>query len=397
MISEHAPLFCQPSSIHRTVGCHGWAGLAEGVEEEVTEEIREGLAVHWCGEQIIKAYKPNAGLGDVPMNVEMVGAKAPDGVVITEEMYDAATTYADDVIKTVNACQMGDRLRIEQPVAMPEIHEECWGTPDAWMYDDKARHMYLWDLKYGHSSVDAYENWQLLAYAVGALREVTQNRPLQDFGITVTVNIVQPRCYDGQGPFRRWTFPAIDLRGYVNQMELACAASRKPGVLVTTGPHCKNCPAMFQCPAGREAAANALEYSTQSIAHNPSNVALAYEMSMLARAEDALKFRREAIQADAMARIKAGESIPGYAMEQGYGRSKWLHSDDEVLAMGTVMGVDLHAPSKPLSPAQARDKFKKHSIDPAVISSYYGNQPTSMKLVVDDGTKAKRIFSGEKL
>jgi len=338
-----------------------------------TDDSRKGTAVHWIGAERL------VGNDDA-------GIKAPNGVIIDDDMIDAADIYVNEVLSTTDA------PIVEQPVKMPEIHEQCWGTPDAWSFDIHKLTLNVWDFKYGHSSVDAVGNRQLICYALGALREVTNGKPLDDNNIHVNMNIVQPRCYDGSGPVKRWSIPAVDLRPYVNQLHMSAVEALGNQPFLHVGSHCQHCKARHQCPALQQASAEFADYAQVAVPQVMSLDALGYEIAVLNQAYDLIKFRKNALETEALTRSLNGEQVPGVTAEQGVSNNKWLYGNDEVKSLGDLMGVNLMRDPVPCTPTQAIALFKKAGIDAEVINSYYGRQPTAMKLVADDNTKAKLIF-----
>jgi len=368
-----------PSSMYPTVKCFGRKTMIAGIIEKEGEEAMEGTAAHWGGEKLMT---------DVDV-AGLVGTAAPNGVIFTEEMYDAALAYVQEVHKITPQPFLEDR------VYMPQIHNDCWGTVDAWYFDPATWTLYVWDFKYGHGSVISYENWQLMAYVRGILNVICKNNPEIEQNIKVSMRIVQPRCYDGLGLVRKWDTTAVALRGYVNQMNHACAMSEKPDAMVTSGPHCKHCPGRYRCPASLESAAAAIDYSRSAVPREMTDIGIAYEMQMLERAAEAIKYRQEAITAEAMSRVMGGKAIPGYSTIQGYSNNKWNIPAEEVISLGPLMGVDFAKPAVPKTPTQACTEMTKNGVDPSVIKHYYGKQPTALKLVKDDGSRAKQIFSQE--
>ena len=359
---------------------------------EETDSQREGTAAHWVGERILNSFTdPDA---PILIDADLIGQQAPNGVVVNEEMWDAAHMYSGAILETCNATGLLRQLHVEEAATMPEIHEYCWGTPDCWMFDESTRTLYLYDFKYGHYSVVAFENWQMLCYVLGILRILTNNNPLADHGITVKVRIVQPRSFhDGLGPFRDWDFPAVDLRAYVNILNLAAHKAFDEQVECVTGPWCKHCEGAVHCRAHAGAVAGVIDHSDDAIPVNMSEMGLAYELDKARRATELLKTRTDALEADAEHRIRNGAALPGWAMEQTYSRDKWIGDIKSVVATGELMGVDLRAPEAVITPSQAKALLKKSSVDPAVIAGTYAKQPSSMKLVADDGTKARMMFS----
>lgn len=371
-----------PSSLGTLVHCHGMRSLTIDLPpEEDTDAAREGTACHWVGEQIIAGVMPP------------VGNTAPNGVVIDASMIDAGQTYATD-IKQITGANLFSEVTVEEPVFIPQIHAECWGTPDAWWFNVKTSTLYVWDLKYGHKSVLAEGNFQLAAYIVGILNHLFGvDKALREVGVKVVATIVQPRCYDGLGTFRRWNLRSDELRGWINRMNYACQKSEADDCNVTSGPHCTYCRAAHLCPAARESAAASIDFSYTATPQVMSPVGLDFEASMLEVALDRLKTRKTAIDAEIEARLHNNEVVPGRALKQKYGNNAWLQSDEDVFAMGDMLGVDFRAPAKVCTPAAAKRAMVEANMDPDTIVDFYGKKPTSMAVVKDDGSKAKNIFS----
>lgn len=390
MINLHAPL--APSSADQWRWCAGSVRLSKGMADEETDSQREGTATHWVGEQVLHSFTSTDS--SLMTSQDIIGTQAPNGVTVNEEMWDAAKMYVDDILLTANQHGLLRQIHIEEPVVMPEIHEHCWGTPDCWMFDEVNRTLYLYDFKYGHSGVVAFENWQMICYIIGILRLLTNNDPVGNYGITVEVKIIQPRCFtDGLGPIRKWAVPASDLRGYVNILNLAAHAAFDENAQCVTGPHCKNCEGAVHCRAIAGAVANAIDHSDDAIPLIMDEMGLGYELTKAKRAMELLKTRTEAMEADAEHRIRNGIELPGWSMEQKYSNAKWSQSDAAVISIGELMGVDFRVPAKAVTPTQAKEVLRKANVDPMAIQGTYAKQPSGMKLAADDGSKARMIFS----
>jgi hypothetical protein len=350
--------------------------MSAGMTDEDSDASREGVAVHWVSESMLRG--------------EPVGDVAPNGVVITDEMIEAAEIYVAEVLSTVFTDQAPV---VEEPVQMPQIHHDCWGTPDSWWWDQFHGILYLWDLKFGHRRVLADGNWQMAAYLIGILNKLFGVDGWHSREIRIVVRIVQPRCYDGLGPVQEWQLVATDLRGFVNMMNLACVKAMDPDTTVTSGRHCRDCLARHTCPSARDSAAAALDYSHSAVPHYLTPIGLEYELRMLESAEEKIKIRKESLEAEAEARIKRGEILPGLSMVPKYGNRKWLVDNNTLFSTGDLLGLDLREKPKPVSPSKADTLCKQNKIDVSVISDYYGSTPNGLKLVHDDGSRARRIFN----
>ncbi len=381
-----------PSSAYQWRWCAGSVSLSQGIGDEDTDASRDGTAAHWVAEQVLHSFRSDT----IILPSQLIGTIAPNGVIITDEIADGAKTYTDEIL---NLCQERGLLRslmIEQIVKVPMIHEHCWGTPDVYIYDAGKKTLHVKDFKFGHGRVKAYENWQLICYAIGILASMS-NAPFQDDGTKVIMTIVQPRCYDGQGPIDEWEISAVDLRGYINQLRFAAEQAFTPITNCTTGNHCRYCKVGSICTALINATANIIDVIDMAIPTISTDAALGYELEQLNRVELLIKARREAKELEIEQRIRSGIKIAGWSLEQAYSKRQWIAPQEEVIMMGQLIGVNLLDEPKLLSPSKADSACKKVKVDPSVISSYYGNVPTHMKLVFDDGGKAKQIFSNRSI
>jgi hypothetical protein len=383
-MSEH--LKYAPSSMSRTVQCNGWIGMSEGVYERETDDSKEGTAVHELIERVLEEFKMRNSTYVIHWDT-FINDVASNGIVYDEEMVDAARLYVEYVVSVVAKLS---EMNVEQKVMMPIIHPENGGTPDADWHDKSNHVIHVFDFKYGHGSVSAFENWQAMDYAVGILlREFSPAIFSEDkMVITIKIHIIQPRCYhDNQGPYRTWQLTHHELYPYLERMREACEGD---GVL-QTGDQCTHCPAQFKCPANKEATRNALDVLMKPEPDMLTEEALGYEYHQLLRVQDLIKCRKAAIESDITDRIKIGLPVPGCRLEPSFGNRKWIKDESEVVALGKMFDVDL-LESKLVSPAGAEKLLKKKDVDASVINDYHSKTNTGLKLKADDGSKAKMIF-----
>ena len=381
----------RPSNLDMIVACPGSVALTATLPEEETLEQQEGTAAHYVCERILHSYMDPAA--SVLISDDIVGQMAPNGILITEEMWDAATIYTNDILEECNRHGLLRALVIEQKVATPDIYPEMAGTPDCWAWDATHGCLYLWDYKYGHRRVEVFENYQMVAYMTGVLRSLGLVNPLAESDIRIVCRIVQPRCYDGGPLISEWKVKPQDLRPLVNTAAHACAVAASPGAPCAPSRHCGDCIGAAYCRALQANVASIADHAGDPVPVEISNSALAYELAVVKDAAKRLAARIDALEVDAQHRISTGGTVPGWALEQGYGRNAWTHDEREVVALGQLMGVDLLDKPKLLSPSKAVDTLKKNKVDPSVISSYYAKPRTSLKLVQDDGSKARQLFS----
>lgn len=369
-MTAHSPL--APSSAHRWVPCPGSVQLeAQYPETEEGESAAEGTAAHFAGSEELLGREVREG------------QVADNGVVLTEEMLEGAALWVEDVFDVVGSSHRMVELQVEQRVAMPRIHDEAFGTPDTWFYDQANGHLYVWDFKFGYGVVEAFENWQLMAYTCGIL-DLLGIDGRNDQHLWVHLRVVQPRAHHREGKVREWIVLASDLRGYFNRLNAAAHEALSAAPHTQSGPHCLHCKAAHACPTLQRATWSAADFIGGSAAEELSAEAAAYEQGLLEHVQELIKARIRGREADLTARIKRGEQVPGYCLENTYGRKTWKEGDEQlVIMLGDMSGVDLRKPEAAITPTQAIALLKRNKVDTGVIDEYSVTPRTGQKLARD--------------
>ena len=381
-MSAHA--FLAPSSAFRWVRCALSASLeAAYPETEASPSSLEGTAAHWVVQMRLQG---------TPVALDM---QAPNGVAVTQEMLEAAELVRDDILATLGP-DWAKYLVIEQRVQIPRVHPtHNWGTPDyrAWSRLNNGRLcLHVWDFKFGHGIVEAFENWQLIDYTAGLLDEAGIDG-LQDQETVVDMVVIQPRAFHRDGPVRRWRVVASDLRPHINRLSNAAGVALAPNPPATPTPEgCENCLGRHACEALQRAAYHAADKGGQYGALDLSPHALGLELRALKRAQALLEARVSGIEAQAVASIKAGQLVPFWAMESVPGRLAWTKPAPEIFALGEMLGLKLQKDPEPITPTQAKAAAKAAKIDGALFDAYAVRPAGAAKLVADDGTKARLTF-----
>lgn len=378
MIAEHAPL--APSSAHIWVECPGSVALQQLYPEpDDSPESREGTAAHWYVTELLQGRDVAAG------------AVAPNGVPIDAEMIDGAQGLLIDVRDTMLA-HPGATLRVEHRVYMPTVHEQNWGTPDVTLIDAAQRFLAVWDYKYGHRYVDPAGNWQLVDYALGALREFAYVREWPQW--RVSLNIAQPRNYHASGPIREWqTDGGKLLNEYEPRLRDAAALAMQPDAELRTNENCRDCSARFDCPALLQAGAIAMDVALKAPPANMPPAAVGLTLRQIDDALTRLDALKTGLEQHALGLIRTGQRVPFFSAEHTTGREKWTVETPEILALGEIMGVHgLQKAPEPITPNQARTAFKKAGVDAAVIDAYADRPRGALRLVRVDDNAAKLAF-----
>ena len=385
MSGEHSTI--PPSSAARRVQCPG-SNLMESLhpETEESDDAREGTASHELAALMVES----ASRARTAWPDEAVGQAASNGVIWTQESYDAAEMYAE-AIREVMLATSTFTPHVEDRVEVSRIHPELWGTTDCWLFDKNSGTLYDWDYKYGHRPVEIFENWQMIEYVTGILDKLEIDG-LADQHTRVVMTIVQPRAYHRDGPIRSWSVLASDLRGYVNRLIDVEAEALGPDPGTRAGAECRDCTARHACDTLHAACGSVLEFVGKPIPVSLEPDAVGTLLVMYRRAADILKAGLSGLEAHAEGLIASGGTVPGFAMEQGYGRQKWTEDNDSIIQMCDLLSVDIRKPAEPVTPKQAL----KLGVDESVITEYSITPRTDAKLVPATQTIASAVFSKRK-
>lgn len=367
-MSAHAPI--QPSALALTVACNASVQLQNSVPDQPdTEEEAEGKAAH-----LVAMWAAQGKLFDIGTKFKCEGREW----VVDIDMYNGAKLYARTI---------GPNCRLEDPVKCSRIHPtQCWGTPDAWRSDSPVR-IRVGDYKYGHRYVEVFENFQLIAYAVGVMERLN----LDDTKVEVELILVQPRSYHRDGPVRSWVVPAVELRALVNIARNAAERALLPNPTATTGTHCIDCRARHVCATLKQSVAAIVDYSgTAELA--PLDIqAMGSELRILDAALKRLEARRTGLAVMVEATLRAGQRVPYYELRPGQARLKWLpdSTPEQLAMMGDLFGVRIRKPLDVITPRQAIDA----GIDEAVVLQYADRPAAALVMKPVDTSEANKVFS----
>ncbi len=230
------------SSSHRWLNCNPSARLEQEFEDRETEAAAEGTAAHaLCEHKLRKALK--------------MRSKKPVSKYDSDEMDACTDDYVSFVLEQLNEARKNcedPQILIEQKLDFSCYVPDGFGTGDCLIVASPRLHII--DFKYGQGVlVDAYQNPQMMLYALGALRlfdclyEITE----------VAMTIFQPRREN----ISTWTVSVEDLQFWAKEtlMPKAELAFRGEGEY-TPGAWCQFCKASSRCRARAEAKLELAKY-----------------------------------------------------------------------------------------------------------------------------------------
>ena len=306
------------------------------------------------------------------------------------EIYDGAKLYADDVAGVMMATGCLVPL-IEQRVELDFIHPNIKaGYIDCLLYDAEAGHVYIWDGKFGRSLVDAFENSQLILYALGFFNEFGIDTIKAQY-ITVHLRIAQPRGYRSGGSVDEWVINARDLMVYRNRILSNAEAASADDPICNSGAHCRNCAARHDCDAALRGGAQLFEASTGSTPLDMSPHAIGTQLDIVTRAFKHLKTLKEGYAAQVEALVKKGIDVPGYGVKPTYGNLQWkAGAESEAVEAFKMFGVDITKEQQLITPTQAKNRF---NLDDSVTSAYTEKQHKGYKVVTQNSNEIRKVFT----
>ena len=369
--------------------CSGAVAASACVPNVDSESTMNGTAAHWCAAATLESLRDTGPI----TCMDFIGQTAPNGVVIDEEIARGAQTYVADILEVVEEYGTLHDLRIEHEMHIKSIHEQNGGTMDCGAVFMAKGRIFIWDYKHGHGKVDAWENWQLIDYLAGIVQECRINGYDDQF-YTVHFRIVQPYCYQKDGPVEEKTCRLSDLRGHFNHLRHQANEAMTAPTL-TAGKHCRYCPRLQDCTTATRAIYDFVDYVKQPLDFSTMSAAeLAVERDILNTGKTLVSARLDAVEEDLHQKVAAGDRSANLALTTKTGRLKWTRPFDEVVGLGMLFNLDLRK-RETCTPTQALDMLPpdKRAIFETQLKQFAKKDPTGLKLVNADNTLGARAFS----
>lgn len=353
--------------------------MRQAYPDSDSDAARDGTAAHFAMAEL---------LAD---RVVATGQVAPNGVILTDEMIEAAEVLVDDVRVTLEPMLKAawrTSVKVEQRVTIPRVHAQNWGTPDVYAWAQNFT-LYVWDFKFGHGYVEVFGNWQLIDYVAGIMHAATWmiESGVTDERITVVMRVVQPRNYHRDGPVREWRVNASELRAHFNLLKSAADDALGPDPQVKTGDHCEYCPARHACPTLQAVALGVVERTGAAVPFDLPPHALGLELRTLYAAMERLKARITGHETQVLELLKAGKTVPFWQIENAQGREAWTVPAAEVITLGAMLDLKLAKEPEAVTPAQAR----KLGVTPEMMA-VYAARPSKAALAPLNEIKARQVF-----
>lgn len=292
-----------PSASKRWLNCPPSVVLCESVPEEPSVYAEEGQLAHQIGE--LKLQKLFQALARSTFSGRMNKLKAHE--LYQPEMQEHADTYVEVVRSKM--CEDCADISIEVEIDLSEYIPEGFGTCDC-LIAGKTK-LTVIDFKYGAGvPVSAYENEQMMIYALGAYRKFEWLYPIRE----VEMIIVQPRL----DSITDYTMGIKDLLEWGESIKpIAKMAFDGLGEL-KAGDHCRFCNVKSTCRARAD------QYKELTAFNNALPPLLSNEQigDVLAVAEGLAAWVKD-LQEYALAALLKGEDIRGWKVVAGRSNRKF--------------------------------------------------------------------------
>ena len=363
------------SSCERWWNCPGSVMMTAKYPTKPNKFMAEGTAAHEYAAKFLEGKKFRI------KEVEEV-----DGfcIPVTDEMIEYAKEYAQFFRDMMTPSSL---LLVEKRIELTEVNVVLFGTTDVGIVIPFKK-IIIGDYKYGINKVDAYENKQMMYYALGLY--------LQYDAEEIEMIIYQPRAGE-QGHITSHTLTAAQIEEFREELDKRVVAALSKKAKCVAGVWCKKtyCPAMAICPAVKE--------KIKEVARRDFGETLPIVGEM-----DVAQIRKviewSGFISEWMSKVKTyakdmmlqGEKIPGYKVVTGLGNRKYTSEDNVINAFEARYGEDLYT-KKLKSPAQVEKLVGKGKVD-----EFCFRPETGYKIVKDDNkskavefVKAKDDFAKE--
>lgn len=353
----HARL--SPSSAHRWMRCPGSVREeAKYPEDNSSPASIDGTHSHTLLEHCIKQGLINP--------ITCVGMDMEDH----EGKFRVDTDRAHRVKKVIDYIQS----RVAHFNGMCEVHAERKVSPEFRLQRPDmdgtldvcivaGRILEIIDFKDGVSPVNCENNEQMIIYALSVVSEtgVTAN-DVQPFD-SVTMTIAQPKLeYKGLPYINSFTMSMDQLLNWVPEIAVAAAKTDQPEApLVPGDTQCKWCKAKGNCSARTTQVMDTLGSTVEVI--DVSEIMAKKEPAELSpekireivEAAPLIRQFLEAVEEEALKRMKAGQEVPGLKVVNGRGSRAWKLPEAEMAEVLKKMGLPKDAvfETKLISPAKA--------------------------------------------
>ena len=269
------------SGSQRWILCGGSRKAEEGLPDIKTKYADEGILAH----EIAAALLSKEDISNYD---------------ITSEMLENVELYVEYVDNLVDKTIYYPSIYIEQKADFSHVVPYNTGTADAIIISVNTLHII--DFKYGMDQVSAYENSQLLLYAIGIYNGLKNKDIIKE----IVLHIVQPRINN----YDKWSLSIGQLsywEGYIKAKAEIALNDNAPRIPSENA--CKWCKAKTTCPALYDFTKDVIDSSKQEIDD--------YKIKIIMDNSKMIENYIISLRNKIFDKLSSGFNFPGYKLVEG--------------------------------------------------------------------------------
>ncbi|GFO72949.1 hypothetical protein BJAS_P3486 [Bathymodiolus japonicus methanotrophic gill symbiont] len=317
------------------MNCPGSIKAQQGIESQSSTYSEEGTRAHKMCESML--------MGDITHNIEQ-----------DDEMVSYCKSYVDYVRSLVKD---EASLYIEKRVEFSYYVEDGFGTVDAMIVDLEESTVHIIDFKYGAGiKVDAFENKQLMLYALGCYQTTNCMWSIDN----IIIHIFQPRM-DNISTYEITIDELLEFGEEVKKASMATIDANAPRI--TGLKQCQWCKAKIKCK-------EFLGITTNVIDNSGDDETLKYILDNEKLINMAIKTAKDY----AFKSINEGNSFDGYKIVEA--RTNRKFTEEGLIELKEKLG-DKAFINKPITLSQAEKLLSKEEVNGMTIRT--SGKPTLAK------------------
>jgi hypothetical protein len=375
MIREHAILSL--SGAHIWLKCAPSARFQEQIPGTDNKFSEEGTLAHEVGALMLRYFIGQLTQDQFLNAYNALYLQVYNFYVVNEPLElnpkglaDIMFSHSEDYARFVFG--LGGTIFVEEPLDLARFIPLSWGTSDGLNLHHDV--LYVNDYKFGFDKVYAYDNPQLMGYALGAYLRVVE---LGYDPHTIVMNIIQPRVSSEPSSAQISVTHLLEWAATTVAPQAALAIAGQ-GAFVP-GDHCKYCRARTICAAFYSKFGEAWGIQDARVITDDQRAFILQYGDVLVKFIDAIK-------KDAIKRMRNREVVPGFKLIATQGDRKFT---DQV-AVATKLwelgftAEDIYDPAslKGITALEALFKPKKRFTE--VLGDYITRPEGNPKLVPAD-------------
>lgn len=382
-MTQHAKDF-SPSASSRWLNCTASVKAVRHLPNTSSVYAMEGTVAHELAENCLTHYRDTFRDYLGSEFTQYTDDMRPITFIVDHEMATEVDKYVQYVRELI---EFDSVVLIEQRVEFTNWVPEGFGTADAVIINNDCVHVV--DLKYGKGvAVDAYQNSQLMLYALGVYQLYANTFDLQNF----CIHVVQPR----RNNFSTYEFKVDELLEFAEYVKQKTTEAYDDDLAVfnPTTKGCEWCPLNATCSALTEYSYKSVSMMFESLDDDDDlcldnvNQLTPERIAKVLGDRKMIEKHLANVEAFALELAEGGTTIPGYKLVEGRTNRVWRDEKEAEDKLAEHLKIDDILTYKLISPAQLEKLNKSLYAD---IEKEFVNKPQGKTTLVPVSDKREAI------